>query len=63
MPRLFDQKTTARILNVSPRTLRRWIAAGQFAPARKLPNGERRWLKRDVHEWEKALPKDESGGV
>jgi predicted DNA-binding transcriptional regulator AlpA len=41
----------ARALNVSTRTIDRWIAEGSGPPYIRLPRGRLRWRWRDVRAW------------
>ncbi len=52
MSRLLSLKRVAEMLDVSPKTVRRWIADGQFpGPTHTLPGGNIRWEERVVEGW------------
>ena len=50
-PPLLTEKEVARRLRVSPRTLQRRVAAGQFPPPIKISAGRARWRQGDVDAW------------
>ena len=57
------QEVAAR-LSVSARTLRRWVAAGEFPPATTvLPGGHLRWRLAAVDEWVASRDVAAGGGV
>jgi excisionase family DNA binding protein len=49
--RLLTTAETADYLNVSRRTLSRWLAEGIGPPSIKLPSGARRYRKADLDRW------------
>ena len=48
---LLSRKELAAALNVSTRTVDRWIREGTGPPATLLPSGRRRWRWGDVQKW------------
>jgi excisionase family DNA binding protein len=48
---LLTTEQAARYLNVSRRTLARWIQQGLAPPSIKLPSGARRYAKADLDRW------------
>jgi predicted DNA-binding transcriptional regulator AlpA len=48
---LLSRKELAAALNVSTRTVDRWIREGTGPPATLLPSGRRRWRWGDVEVW------------
>ena len=57
MEQLYGANDVCAIFKVSPRTLRRWIAAGNFPPPRRIyPNGENRWTRTMIDEVIGAMP-------
>lgn len=50
--RWLSLKSVADMLEVSPKTIRRWIADGTFPEATTyLPNGQLRWSETVVQAW------------
>ena len=49
--RLLTTEETADYLNVSRRTLSRWLREGIGPPSIKLPSGARRYRKADLDRW------------
>jgi excisionase family DNA binding protein len=49
--RLLTTAETADYLNVSRRTLSRWLREGIGPPSIKLPSGARRYRKADLDRW------------
>ena len=49
--RLLTTLEAADYLNVSRRTLTRWLAEGIGPPSIKLPSGARRYRKADLDRW------------
>ena len=49
--RLLTTEETADYLNVSRRTLQRWLYEGIGPPSIKLPSGARRYRKADLDRW------------
>jgi excisionase family DNA binding protein len=49
--RLLTTAEAADYLNVSRRTLSRWLAEGIGPPSIKLPSGARRYRKADLDRW------------
>ena len=48
---LLTTEQAARYLNVSRRTLTRWLKVGIAPPSIKLPSGARRYRKADLDRW------------
>ena len=57
--RLLTTLEAADYLNVSRRTLSRWLAEGIGPPSIKLPSGARRYRKADLDRW---LTEHQAGG-
>ncbi|CAN5639647.1 hypothetical protein BH11PLA2_BH11PLA2_18140 [soil metagenome] len=51
MIRLLSIRRVAELCDVSPKTIRRWLAAGQFPQPVELPNSDLRWLLPVVEGW------------
>jgi excisionase family DNA binding protein len=49
--RLLTTMEAAAYLNVSRRTLSRWLAEGIGPPSIKLPSGARRYRRADLDRW------------
>lgn len=49
--RLLSQQTVATMLEISVKTLRRWVHDGEFPPPVSLPNGLTRWNSAAVEAW------------
>jgi excisionase family DNA binding protein len=49
--RLLTTMEAAKYLNVSRRTLSRWLAEGIGPPSIKLPSGARRYRRADLDRW------------
>ena len=57
MEQLYCANEICAIFRISPRTLRRWIAAGAFPPPRRIyPNANDRWTRTIVNEVIGAMP-------
>lgn len=54
--RLLSQKKVAKLLDVSPRQIRRWVSDGVFPAAIVLPGGVVRWHMSVVEAWAMARP-------
>ena len=49
MDQLFSTNDVCEMFKISPRTLQRHVAAGDFPPPRRIyPNGENRWMRKDI---------------
>jgi hypothetical protein len=48
---IYTPETLSQVLGVAIGTLARWRKTGTGPPCSKLPNGEIRYLGRDVMEW------------
>ena len=57
--RLLTTEEAADYLNVSRRTLARWLAEGIGPPSIKLPSGARRYRKADLDRW---IAEHQAGG-
>jgi prophage regulatory protein len=51
MERLLAPKEVARLLNIGPRTLRRWIAEGTFPEPMRLNSRVIRWKWETFQHW------------
>jgi predicted DNA-binding transcriptional regulator AlpA len=51
---LLTKKQLARALNVSERTIERWLQAGTAPPTIRLPSGGLRWRWGTVRAWLEA---------
>ncbi len=57
MEQLYCKKDICAIFKVSPRTLTRWMAAGDFPPPRRIyPNANDRWTQTMINEVIGAMP-------
>ena len=50
-PALLTLKEVARDLRVTPRTVQRMVAAGEFPPPVHISPGRSRWRRSDVDAW------------
>lgn len=55
MTRLLSRKKVALTLDVSERTIMRWIEEGKFPRPVSLPNGQMRWQSIIVEGWMAGL--------
>lgn len=49
--RLLKRAAVAELLDVSEKTVQRWVADGSFPPPVTLPNGDERWNSAIVEGW------------
>lgn len=62
MSQLLSLKRVAERLDVSEKTVRRWMKDGEFpAPTHHLPGGNSRWLEVVVEGWMALLSAGQSG--
>ena len=54
--KLLSRKTVAERLDVSTKTVARWVAEGTFPPPVVLPSGDQRWHEAVVTGWMMTLP-------
>jgi len=56
VPKLLSRSSVAKRLDISPKTLMRWVEEGSFPPpTHKVPgNSPERWFKYVVDAWETA---------
>jgi len=66
MTRLLSISSVAARLDVSSKTVRRWIASGTFPQPITLPGGHQRWTEISIEVWiqnaatEKPVPKQDA---
>ncbi len=57
MEQLYRANDVCAIFKISPRTLRRWIAAGNFPPPLRIhPNANDHWTRTVINEVIGAMP-------
>ena len=50
-PALMTQTDVAKLLRVTPRTLQRMVASGEFPPPIRISPGRSRWRRNVVDDW------------